>query len=84
MIHHHNIENEGFLYPEMLSCCHVAINDKTKTKNFNTNHLFCREIQEKDAEVKGNAKYANNSKVDSARPENLDKSEIETKIYETH
>ena len=71
-----------------LKCCHsspsIARQSKKQDKNFNANHLFCREIQEKDAKVKRNAKYANNSKVDSARPENLDKSKIETKISETH
>ena len=87
MIHPHIISSKmrAFL---TLKCCHsspsIARQSKKQDKNFNANHLFCREIQEKDAKVKRNAKYANNSKVDSARPENLDKSEIETKISETH
>ena len=80
MIQPHIVENDGLLNPVIAR--HQL--RKTKTKNFKANHLFCREIQEKDAEVKRNAKYANNSKVDSARPENLDKSKIENKTSKTH
>ena len=87
MIHPHIISSKmrAFLTLKYYhSSPSIARQSKKQDKNFNANHLFCREIQEKDAEVKRNAKYANNSKVDSARPENLDKSEIETKISETH